>query len=130
MAQRMTTKEIEHYYAENPEQRGEPQRKQTKMRRVGAIVGWALLFWIVTSIPVGLGLTILGVNEVGRTFAYLAALIIGGLYGAGIGSGNHERLAHSPTPSPDGGKLRRGRCDTAQVEGSRRRRPPHGALPD
>jgi hypothetical protein len=53
------------------------------MRRVGAIVGWALLFWIVASIPVGLGLTILGVNEVGRTFAYLAALIIGGLYGAG-----------------------------------------------
>jgi hypothetical protein len=79
-----TTEEVERYYAENPEQRGEPQPKpQTKLRKVGAIVGWALMFWIVSSIPVGIGLTLLGVDQTGRSAFYLAALILGGLYGAG-----------------------------------------------
>jgi hypothetical protein len=36
------TEEVERYYAEDPERRSEPQRKQTKLRKVGAIVGWTL----------------------------------------------------------------------------------------
>ena len=78
-----TTEEVERHYAENPERRSQPQRKQTRLRKVGTIVGWALLFWIVASIPVGLGLTIVGVDQVGRSVVYLGALIFGGFYGAG-----------------------------------------------
>ena len=50
-------------------------------KRIGITVGFALLFWFCLSLVLALPLTLLGVNQQGRSVFYLAALIFGGVYG-------------------------------------------------